>query len=77
MSRSTRASSRRSKLIYTLCHPVGCIAEIEATPELLNDLKTAGGLVVFRHHAGGARRLPGAARGFDQSLCRRAGGQQQ
>ena len=44
------------KLAYTLCHPAGCTAEIEATPELINDLKADGGLVVFTI---GARRRPG------------------
>jgi invasion protein IalB len=34
------------KLIYTLCHEIGCIAESEASPEFLNDLKTAGGLMI-------------------------------
>jgi invasion protein IalB len=35
------------KLEYTLCHAAGCMAEIEATPELINELKTFGGMVVF------------------------------
>jgi len=39
------------KLGYTICHPAGCTAEIEATPELINDLRTSGGLVVFAINA--------------------------
>lgn len=41
------------KLGFTLCHPAGCTAEVEATDELINDLKTSGGLVVFAINAGG------------------------
>ena len=65
------------KLGYTLCHPAGCTAEIEATPELINDLKTDGGLVVFAINAGGAAgRLPGAARRLRAGLCRQPRRQQ-
>jgi invasion protein IalB len=42
------------KLAYTLCHPAGCTAETEMTPELLTDLKTGGGLLVFAINASGA-----------------------
>ena len=52
--RSTRAKLKGIKLAYTLCHPAGCTAEMEATPELLADLKTGGGMVVFAINAGGA-----------------------
>jgi len=56
------------KLAYTLCHPAGCTAEMETTPELLNDLKTGGGLVVFAINAGGAPvGFPVPLSGFDQS----------
>jgi invasion protein IalB len=41
------------RLAYTLCHPAGCTAETELTPELLNDLNTAGGLMVFSINAAG------------------------
>src|SRR5215510_1789585 len=41
------------KLAYTVCHPAGCTAEVEATDELINDLKTFGGLVVWAIKAGG------------------------
>ena len=56
------------KLAYTLCHPAGCTAEMETTPELLADLKTGGGLVVFAINAGGAPvGFPVPLTGFDQS----------
>jgi invasion protein IalB len=58
------------KLAYTLCHPAGCTAEMEATPELLNDLKTGGGLVVFAINAAGAPvGFPVPLVGFDQSFA--------
>jgi invasion protein IalB len=56
------------KLAYTLCHPAGCTAEMETTPDLLADLKTGGGLVVFAINAGGAPvAFPVPLTGFDQS----------
>jgi invasion protein IalB len=58
------------KLTYTLCHPAGCTAEVEMTPELLNDLKTSGGLVVFSINAAGAPvGFPVPLVGFDQSYA--------
>ncbi len=57
------------KLPYTLCHAAGCTGEIEATPELVNSLKTGGGLVVLAVHASGrAMPLPMALSGFDKAL---------
>jgi invasion protein IalB len=58
------------KLAYTLCHPAGCTAEMEATPELLTDLKTGGGLVVFAINAGGSPvGFPVPLTGFEQSFA--------
>jgi invasion protein IalB len=45
---------RPVKLAYTLCHPTGCTAETEATPELLADLKSMGGFLVFALNSAGA-----------------------
>jgi invasion protein IalB len=56
------------KLGYTLCHPAGCTAEVEATSELLNDLRTSGGLVVFAINAGGQPvGFPVPLVGFEQA----------
>jgi invasion protein IalB len=56
------------KLGYTLCHPAGCTAEVEATPELVNDLRTMGGLVVFAINAGGQPvGFPVPLVGFEQA----------
>jgi hypothetical protein len=58
------------KLSYTLCHPAGCTAEVEATPELINDLKGGGGLVVFSIGANGAPvGFPVPLNGFTESLA--------
>jgi invasion protein IalB len=58
------------KLAYTLCHPAGCTAEVEATPELINDLKGGGGLVVFAIGATGAPvGFPVPLNGFGESLA--------
>jgi invasion protein IalB len=42
------------ELGYTQCHPAGCTAEVEATDELLDDLRTSGGLVVSATNSAGA-----------------------
>ena len=56
------------KLGFTLCHPAGCTAEVEATPELINDLRTMGGLVVFAINAGGQPvGFPVPLVGFEQA----------
>lgn len=34
-------------LKYSLCHNAGCTAEAEATPELLEQMKTGGGLMIL------------------------------
>lgn len=40
-------------LKYSLCHPAGCTAEIEATGELVDSLKKGGGLMVLAINAAG------------------------
>jgi hypothetical protein len=40
-------------LDYTLCHVGGCTAEAQTTPELINDLRTFGGMVVFAINSNG------------------------
>ena len=42
------------KLGYTVCYPAGCAAGVEATGELLNDLRTSGGFVVSATNSAGA-----------------------
>jgi invasion protein IalB len=41
------------KLNYTQCRSTGCTAESETTPELINELKTFGGMVVWAINASG------------------------
>lgn len=40
-------------LNYTLCHPAGCTAEVEATKELVDSMKSGGGLMVMAINANG------------------------
>lgn len=40
-------------LKYTLCHAAGCTAEAEATPELIEQMKTGGGIMVLAINAAG------------------------
>jgi invasion protein IalB len=56
------------RLDYTLCHGGGCTAEAETTPELINDLKTFGGMVVFAINSRGeATAFPVAFAGFEKA----------
>jgi invasion protein IalB len=58
------------QLNYVLCHPGGCTAELEATPELLNLLKTAGGVTFFTINAAGAPvAFPVPLTGFAQAYA--------
>ncbi len=53
IEKAEEAKLKGLALGYTLCHMAGCTAEMEATPELLNDLKGNGGLMVFAISASG------------------------
>jgi invasion protein IalB len=56
------------KLEYTLCHGGGCTAQAESTPELINDLKTFGGMVVFAINSKGeSAGFPVSFAGFEQA----------
>jgi len=58
------------QLAYTLCHPAGCTAETEATPDLINALKTSAGILVFAINATGAPvAFPIPLSGFDTSYA--------
>ena len=39
-------------LKFSLCHPAGCTAEVEATKELVDGMKTGGGIMVLALNAG-------------------------
>ena len=39
------------ELKYALCHPAGCTAETEATPEILKEMSTGGGLMILAMNA--------------------------
>ena len=39
------------ELKYSLCHPAGCTAETEATKELVDSMKTGGGIMVLALNA--------------------------
>ncbi len=68
LEKADESKLKGAKLAYTLCHPAGCTAEIEATPELIADLKTAGGVLVFAIDASGrAVGFPVPLTGFEQA----------
>lgn len=57
------------KLNFSLCHPAGCTAEIELTKELMDQLRTNSGLMVFSINASGqVIAFPVPLAGFGQAL---------
>jgi len=61
---------KATKLNYTLCHPAGCTAEMEAAPDLIADLKTAGGVLILAINPGGqAIGFPVPLTGFEQAYA--------
>ena len=46
------AALKPINLKYSLCHPAGCTAEIEATEELITSMKKGGGLMVLAVNSG-------------------------
>jgi len=61
LDKSEEVSIKDLKFGSTLCNAVACIAEIEATPSLISDLETGGGLIVFAMDPSGmtvARPIP-------------------
>lgn len=70
LEKTEEAKLKGMKLEYTLCHAAGCTAEMEASPELLTDLKSNGGLMVFAIAASGAPiAFPVPLGGFEQALA--------
>lgn len=70
LDKADEAKLKGLKLGYTLCHAAGCTAETDATPELLNDLKTNGGLMVFAISAAGSPiAFPVPLGGFGEALA--------
>lgn len=63
LEKADESKVKALKLTYTHCHQVGCVAEVEATPEVLKDLKGNAGLRVFTIN------LSGAPIGFDVPLA--------
>jgi invasion protein IalB len=58
------------KLTYSMCQAGGCKAETPATPDLIAELKNAGGLVVFAiNNAGSPVGVPVTLAGFEQAYA--------
>ncbi len=57
------------KVPYILCHSAGCTGEIDATPELIEQFKTNGGIIVYAVSGQGAPvAFPIPLVGFDTAL---------
>jgi len=54
-------------LKYTLCHAGGCTAETDATPELIADLKSNAGLMIFVIRSGQPIAFPIPLSGFREA----------
>src|SRR5262249_9601322 len=61
---------RSLKLAFTLCHAAGCVAEIEATQEILSSLETSGGIMVrTADEAGASADFSVSLEGFAQAFA--------
>jgi invasion protein IalB len=70
IEKAEEAKLKGLALQYTLCHIAGCTAEMEASPELVNDLKGNGGLMVFAISAAGTPvAFPVPLAGFEQAMA--------
>lgn len=70
LDKTEESKLKALQLDYTLCHAMGCTAEIDAPDDLVNSLKTSGGLMVFTLRASGAPvAFPVPLAGFDQALA--------
>lgn len=70
LEKADEAKLKGLQLGFTLCHAAGCTAEMDATPELLTDLKSSGGLMIFAIAASGAPiAFPVPLGGFEQALA--------
>jgi invasion protein IalB len=58
------------KLTYTLCHSAGCTAEVEATKEVVDQIQTGAGLIVFAVNGNGVpTAFPIPLTGFKEALA--------
>jgi invasion protein IalB len=70
LEKAEESKLKAIQLTYTLCHQAGCTAEMEASSELVSDLKTNGGIMVFAIAASGAPvAFPVPLNGFEQALA--------
>lgn len=57
------------KLNFSLCHPAGCTAEIDLTPEIIEQLRTGGGMMVLAINGNGqVLPFPVPLSGFAKAL---------
>jgi invasion protein IalB len=57
-------------LKYSLCHPSGCTAEIEATKEIVDQMKTGGGIMILAMNANAQPiGFPVPLDGFNEALA--------
>jgi invasion protein IalB len=69
INENNEGSLQSLTLAYTLCHGAGCVAEVEATPDLISSLKSSGGFVVrVTGEVGTSVAFPVPLIGFAQAL---------
>jgi invasion protein IalB len=57
------------KLAYTLCHAAGCTGEVEATAEVIGEIKKGAGMIIYAISANGQTvAFPVPLVGFDAAL---------
>lgn len=58
-----------TKLNFSLCHPAGCTAELDLTPDFVTKLKGGAGMMVFSINANGqVIAFPVPLNGFNEAL---------
>jgi invasion protein IalB len=68
ISKADEAKLKPLPLVYTQCTPAGCDGELEATPQLIEELMTGGGLVVLAFNPDGAPvAFPVPLAGFEKA----------
>jgi invasion protein IalB len=68
ISKADEAKLKPLALVYTQCTPAGCDGEIEATPQLIDEMMTGGALVIFAFNPDGTPAVfPVPLGGFEKA----------
>jgi invasion protein IalB len=69
LSKADEDKLKPLNLVYTQCSPAGCDGELEVTPQLVNELTTGGGLMVFAFKSAELIPFPVPLDGFSKAYA--------